>query len=201
MKYRNALMAVLVSGFVSSIALAADKYEIDPAHTTIGFSIEHLVISKVHGKFKEFSGVIEVDPKASPIVTGASVTIKTASIDTGVDKRDEHLRSADFFDAAKYPEIKFETKAIKKSDTGLTALGTLTIHGVSKEITLPFKMKGPIKDPWGKSRLGISANTTINRKDYGLTWSKALETGGLVVGDEVELDIQAEAVKAEPEKK
>lgn len=192
-------LAVILLAFVTAagLSLAADTYNIDATHTTIGFQIEHLVISKVHGKFKEFTGTVTMDANA---VTAATVTIKAASIDTGVDKRDEHLRGVDFFNTDKFPDLKFETKAIKKTDTGLDAEGTLTIHGVSKDVTIPFKLKGPIKDPWGNSRVGIAGSLTINRKDYGLTWSKALETGGLVVGDEVEIDIQAEAVKATEKK-
>lgn len=195
MNYRTTIMTAFATALMASVALAADTYVIDPAHTTIGFAVEHMVISKVHGKFKEFTGTVDVDLKADPMVSGAAISIKTASVDTGIDKRDEHLRTADFFDATKFPELKFEVKRVQKTDKETIAHGTLTMHGVSKEIALPFRVKGPIKDPYGNSRIGISASTTISRKDYGLTWSKTLETGGLIVGDEVELDIQVEAVK------
>jgi polyisoprenoid-binding protein YceI len=175
---------------------AAETYNIDGAHTSVGFSIQHMVISKVKGRFNEFSGTIQVDPKAESKVTGASVVIKVSSIDTANTKRDEHLRSADFFDVAKYPDMTFALTKVEKDKEGLVAHGKLTMHGVTKEISLPFKLNGPITDPWGNSRLGIEARTTLNRKDYGLTWSKTLETGGLVVGDEVEIEILLEAVKA-----
>ncbi len=200
MKHRKTITILLGIAFVAVGVAAADTYELDPAHTTIGFSIEHLVISKVKGRFGEFSGTVTFDPNATPPVQTASATIKVASVDTGIQKRDEDLRSDNFLDVANYPEMKFESKKIEKQGTEYTATGTLTLHGVSKEIALPFTVKGPIKDPWGNTRLGIQARTTINRKDYGLTWNKVLETGGLVVGDEVEIEIQAEAVKKEPAK-
>ncbi len=118
-----------------------------------------------------------------------------ASIDTGNDKRDDHLRNEDFFAADEHPEITFTATRIENQGGQWIAHGNFTMHGVTKEIALAFKVKGPIKDPWGNTRLGIEARTTINRKDYGLTWHKTLETGGLVVGDEVELEIEAEFIR------
>jgi polyisoprenoid-binding protein YceI len=194
---RFVFVTVLLSVALTAASVrAADTYEIDPAHSSIGFSISHLVISKVKGKFNEFTATLAYDAEAKALKE-AGATIKTASIETGIQKRDDHLRSADFFDAEKYPEIAFKTKSIAKKDGQWVATGTLTLHGVSKEIALPFKLNGPIKDPWGSTRVGIEARLTIDRKDYGLTWNKALETGGVLVGDEVEIDIQAEFIKAE----
>ena len=181
--------------FSVSTAIAADTYEIDPAHSSVGFSIRHLVISNVKGQFNKFSGSLTHDASAAPPVTAVSAVIDAASIDTAIAKRDEHLRSADFFDTAKHPEIKFEAKKFSKDGDKNIAHGSLTIHGVTKEIELPFVINGPIKDMGGKDRIGIEATTKINRKDYGLTWSKTLESGGVVVGDEVTIEIQAEYVK------
>jgi polyisoprenoid-binding protein YceI len=193
-RYMVAVLAAVA--LVASQAQAADTYNIDAAHTTVGFSIQHMVISKVKGRFNEFSGSIQVDPKATPTVTEATIAIKVASIDTANTKRDDHLRAPDFFDAAKFPDMTFETTKIEKTGDDLAAHGKLTIRGVTKEIELPFKLNGPITDPLGNTRVGIEGRTKLNRKDYGLTWSKTLETGGLVVGDEVEIEIQLEAVKA-----
>lgn len=193
-RYMVAVLAAVA--LVASQAQAADTYNIDAAHTTVGFSIQHMVISKVKGRFNEFSGTIQVDPKATPTVTEATIAIKVASIDTANTKRDDHLRAPDFFDAAKFPDMTFETTKIEKTGDDLVAHGKLTMRGVTKEIQLPFKLNGPITDSWGNTRVGIEGRTKLNRKDYGLTWSKTLETGGLVVGDEVEIEIQLEAVKA-----
>lgn len=179
---------------------AADTYRLDPAHSTIGFAAEHLVISKVRGQFKAFDASLSLDPAAANAPVSARATIKTASVDTGVEARDKHLRSADFFDAEKYPEIKFEATRLVNEGGQLVAIGNFTLHGVTKEIRLPFTLKGPIKDPMGKTRVAVEARLPIDRRDYGLTWSKALETGGLVVGNEVLLEINAEAVKEEPAK-
>jgi polyisoprenoid-binding protein YceI len=187
--------------FAAGNLLAGDTYQIDPAHTTVGFSVEHLVISKVSGRFKDVTGMLEVDLEAKPVVRSATATVKAASIDTGIEKRDEHLRGADFFDVAQFPDLTFVSKKVAAKDGKNYITGTLTIHGVSREVTALFTIKGPVKDPWGKMRLGLHASGTIDRKDYGLTWSKTLETGGLVVGDEVELDLQVEAIKVEAEKK
>ena len=172
---------------------AADSYKIDPAHSTVGFSVTHMVINTVQGKFKEFEGTVDVDNNA---VQAAQGTIQTKSIDTGIDRRDGHLRSPDFFDATQYPTITFKSKRAEKKDGGTVLIGDFTMHGVTKELALPVTLKGPIKDPWGNSRIGLQAKTKLNRRDYGLKYNQALETGGLVVADEVELEINAEAVKA-----
>ncbi len=185
------LMVVLA---LSLTAFAGDVYHLDKAHTTIGFSVKHMVITTVPGKFKDFDGSITYDPK-NPLATSAEVTIKTASINTGNEKRDGHLRSPDFFNAEKYPVITFKTNRIEKRNGQLVAIGDLTMRGVTKEIELPFTVSGPIVDPWGKTRIGIEASTTINRKDFGVSWNKALDSGGVVVSDEVKIKIHAEAVK------
>jgi polyisoprenoid-binding protein YceI len=173
---------------------AADKYSADPAHSSIGFAVKHMVVSKVKGYFNDYTVDIVYDDKD---ITKSSVVvaIKTASIDTKQAKRDDHLRSPDFFDAAKFPEITFKSKRIEKSGDGYAAVGDLTMRGVTKEITLPFTFAGVVTDPYGNTRLGLSGGTKINRQDYGVSWSKSLDNGGLVVSDDVEIEVEIEAVK------
>jgi polyisoprenoid-binding protein YceI len=186
------LVALAGSAATSS---AADKYTVDPTHSSIGFAVRHMVVSKVKGYFNEYTATILYDDK-DITKSSAEVTIKTASIDTRDAKRDEHLRTPDFFDAAKYPEITFKSKRIEKSGEGFVAVGDLTMRGVTKEIQLPFTFAGVVTDPWGNTRLGLSASTKLNRQDYGVSWSKSLDSGGLVVADDVEIAIEIEAIKA-----
>ncbi len=177
---------------------SAGTYAIDPAHTTIGFSVRHLVINNVPGRFREFTGAIQYDPEN---LTNSSVTFtaKSNSIDTGIEPRDKHLRSADFFDVERYPEITFKSTRIeKKGKDDFIAHGDFTLHGVTKTVALPFKLYGAIKDPWGKMRIGVEAGLTINRQDYGVAWSQKLDNGGLVVANDVKIALFVEAVKQEP---
>jgi polyisoprenoid-binding protein YceI len=193
MKKYNLFVLVLVSFFYLNSASAA-KFEIDKDHTTVGFGIKHLVISKVKGTFDNFSGEFEYDAKN----IGASkvnATIQTDSINTAVKKRDEHLKSADFFDVAKFPTITFVSKKVTGTPKKAKIEGDLTIHGVTKTVVLDAEMNGTVKDPWGNNRVGFSAKTKVNRKDFGLTWNKALETGGFVVGDDVEISIEVEGIE------
>jgi polyisoprenoid-binding protein YceI len=183
-------------------AFGVDVYQVDTQHTTVGFSIRHMVINNVRGSFKDFNGTIEYDGK-DPLTIQAVGTIKVASIDTGIQGRDEHLRGPDFFHVTQYPEITFQSERVEKRESGYSLIGKFTMHGVTREITLPFTLSGPVVDPWGKTRIGIETGVTLNRQDYGINWSKTLDNGGLVVGDEVKIEINAEAVKkvAEPPKK
>ncbi len=184
--------------FANSVAPETGTYVIDPAHTTIGFSVRHLVINTVPGRFREFNGTIQYDPQN---LTNSSVTFtaKSNSIDTGIEPRDKHLRSADFFDAERYPEITFKSTRIeKKGKDDFIAHGDFTLHGVTKTVALPFKLYGAIKDPWGKMRIGVEAGLTINRQDYGVAWSQKLDNGGLVVANDVKIALFVEAVKQEP---
>jgi polyisoprenoid-binding protein YceI len=193
-----ATLALTLAATTATSSRAADTYQIDPAHTSIGFAVSHMVITKVRGRFDKFEGLIELDP-AGPAVQAAKLTIQAASINTGIQKRDDHLRTADFFHVEKYPHITFELKRVEKKGDQLVAIGDFTMHGVTRQLELPFKLNGPITDPWGNSRIGIEGRATINRRDYGLTWSQVLEAGGLVVGDEVEIEIFAEAIKRKAE--
>jgi len=185
--------AVVCLALTAAKLQAADTYTIDPAHSNVGFGVTHLVINTVHGKFTEFSGTVAVEGSEVKQATG---TIQAKSIDTGIERRDTHLKSADFFEVAKFPTITFQSKRAEKKGGETILVGDFTMHGVTKELALPVTLKGPIKDPWGKSRIGLQARTKLNRKDYGLKYNQAMETGGLVVGDEIELEINAEAVKA-----
>jgi len=196
---RMVVFALSVFVAVGSVAWGADVYQIDPAHSVVGFSIRHLVINNVRGSFNDFAGTIEYDGK-DPLSLKASGTIQVKSIDTGIAGRDDHLRGEDFFDVAKFPEITFQGERVEKQGEGYALIGRFTMHGVTKEIALPFTVNGPITDMQGKSRIGIESSLTLNRQDYGLTWSKTLDSGGLVVGDEVKIELGMEAVLQEAEK-
>jgi polyisoprenoid-binding protein YceI len=183
---------------VSYAPIPGGDYNIDPAHSIIGFSIRHLEIAWVEGRFKDFVGTIKFDDSD---VTRSSVefTARVESIDTGVEPRNAHLRTADFFDVAKHPEMTFKsTRVERKGKNGYVLYGDFTLKGVTKQVQLPFNVTGAIKDPWGNTRFGINAQTRINRRDYGITWGKALENGGLDVGNEVTINLQLEAVKPAP---
>ncbi|HVF41830.1 MAG TPA: YceI family protein [Pyrinomonadaceae bacterium] len=173
-------------------------YQIDPAHSVIGFSIRHLEIAWVEGRFKDFKGTVHFDAKD---VTKSSVefSAKVESIDTGVEPRNKHLRTADFFDVEKFPEMTFKsTRVERKGKDGYVLHGDFTLKGVTKQVAIPFAVTGAIKDPWGNTRFGVQAQTKIDRRDYGITWGKALENGGLDVGNEVTIELQLEAVKPAP---
>ena len=187
--------ALVVLAALAATSTAADKYTVDPSHSSIGFAVRHMVVSKVKGYFNEYTAMILYDDKDTT-KSSVEVTIKTASIDTRDAKRDEHLRTPDFFDAAKYPEITFKSKRIEKSGDGFVAVGDLTMRGVTKEISITFTLAGVVTDPWGNTRLGLSGGTKLNRQDYGISWNKSLDTGGLVVSNDVEIAIEIEAIKA-----
>lgn len=177
----------------------AGAYQVDPVHSSVEFKVRHMV-SKVSGRFTDFSGTIAGDPD-KPAGVSVTFTVKTASIDTKIPDRDKHLRSADFFDVEKYPEIVFKSsKIISKGGDKYEVVGTFTMHGVTKELVLPVTFGGIAKDPWGKDRAGFSLQLTLNRKDYGINWNKLLDQGGTLVGDDVEISIDLEAVRQADEK-
>lgn len=172
------------------------KYEIDPAHSSIQFSVRHMMVSNVRGEFTKVSGTITYDSE-NPASSMVEATIEAASIHTRDDQRDAHLKSADFLDVEKFPALTFRSTRVIPQSGGGKVTGDLTIHGVTREITLD--VEGPTqetKDPWGKQRWGASATAKLSRKDYGLVWNAALETGGVMVGDEVKITIDVEAVRA-----
>ncbi len=185
-----ALAFLLIS---ASTTLAADKYNIDPVHCHIGFSVKHLVINNIRGRFNEYTGSIVYDEQD---ITKSSVeiTIKVASINTDFKFRDDHLRGPDFFDVAKYPEITFKSTRIEKRGAAYAAIGIFTLHGVAKEIVLPFKVNGK-SNFQGETHLGVEATIVIDRRDFGMTWNATLESGGLVVGNEVAIELNIEAIK------
>lgn len=175
--------------------MALENWKFDTAHSTVGFSVRHLMISRVHGNFKTWSGSLETD-EAHPENSKVRVAIDAASIETREDQRDQHLRSADFLDAANHPQISFESTAVSKLDgEHFRVVGTLTIRGVSRTVTLDTEYFGQQKDPWGGQRAGFSAKTSIDRKDFGLTFNMPLEGGGFVVGDRVDITLDVQAVK------
>lgn len=178
-------------------AIPTGDYKLDPAHSVIGFAIKHFEISLVRGRFKDFNGTVHYD---ATDVTKSTVefTAKVESIDTGVDARDKHLRTADFFEVTKYPEMTFKSTKVEKKGKGYVLHGDFTLKGVTKPISLPFTLTGAVKDNRGNMRFGIAAETKINRRDYGITWGAKLPNGGLNVADEVTIDLQLEALKAAP---
>jgi polyisoprenoid-binding protein YceI len=170
------------------------RWDIDVGHSAIHFYVRHMVISKVHGRFARWAGAIELDPQ-DLTRSSVEVSIDAASIDTQVADRDAHLRSADFLDVAKYPQLTFRSRKIEKAGDGYRVTGDLTLHGVQREVVLDAEFAGTGKDPWGNERAGFSARASLDRRAFGLVWNAALETGGVLVGEKVEIAIELEAVK------
>jgi polyisoprenoid-binding protein YceI len=178
----------------ASPVLAADTYVIDKSHSEAVFQIRHLV-SRVSGRFNDFTGSIKADA-AKPEDSSVEFSIKAATINTDNENRDKDLRSPNFFDVEKFPELTFKSTSIKATGKDkYDVTGTLTIHGVSKQVTLPVSFLGFVKDPWGGERAGFETSTTINRKDFGITWNKVLDAGGTVLGDEVKVSVNLETIK------
>ncbi len=170
-------------------------WQIDPAHSQIQFAVRHMMISNVRGRFESFTGTVEFDEE-QPTRSSVEVQIEAASINTRDPQRDGHLRSPDFLNADAYPYLTFRSKRIEQLDpTHGRIVGDLTIRDVTREVVLDVEYSGQAKSPWGTTSAGFSATTTINRKDWGLTWNHALETGGVLVGDEVRISIELEVVK------
>ena len=180
------------------VAQGQERFEIDPAHAFVTFSIAHFA-GKARGSFKDVSGVILYDAK-DLTKSSVEVTIKTASIYTGNDRRNTHLKSADFFDVERFPEMTFKSKRVEKRNNGLVAVGDLTVKGVTKEVVMPFVLKGPFKDPLpaGVQRLLVATSFKIDRRDFEIKWSRVMEDGGLFVGNEVTLEIDVEAIVPKP---
>lgn len=190
---KKAVLGALLSLTCAASSFAAD-YEIDSDHSTVGFKVKHLAISNVLGKFAKFSGTFSYDP-SSPATSKVDATIEIDSVNTDQLKRDEHLKSPDFFDTKKYPVMKFVSREVTGNATELKVLGDLTIKDITKPVTLIVQYEGQAKDPWGNDKVAFSAATKINRKDFGLTYSKVLETGALVVGEDVNVILEVEGNK------
>jgi polyisoprenoid-binding protein YceI len=174
------------------------KWNIDASHSSLQFSVRHMVITKVRGAFKSFTGALELDDGKELSLNKATVSVDAASIDTAEPKRDEHLRGADFLDVATFPTLAFESRSIERHGARYQVQGDLTIHGVTRPVTLDAEFQGQGKDPWGGQRAAFSAKTSINREDFGLTWNHVLEAGGVLVGTKIDIEVEAQAVKAAP---
>ncbi len=194
--HRLSSSAIALAALVVPALAGAATWAIDPGHSNISFAIRHMMVSNVRGSFATFSGTVTGDP-ANPAGAVIEATIDAASIDTKDAKRDTHLKSPDFLDVAKFPTITFKSKKIAPAGAGKFAVtGDLTLHGVTKEVVLEVEGPTPaIKDPFGNTRAGASATAKISRKDFGITWSKSMDGGGLVVGDEITVTIDVEATQ------
>lgn len=187
---------VCASVLVSVVANAEmARYDIDPEHTTVGFSAVHMLVSNVQGQFKVFSGFIEMDPEAKMVNT-AEATIKAWSINTHHHQRDAHLRSPDFLDVDKYPAMTYKLRSYRKTGNHETAVGDLTLHGVTKEVTLVGNLLGVTKDPTGAIRAGFRLEGKLNRRDFNVNFNATLDNGGMIVSDEITIKIDLECVKS-----
>jgi polyisoprenoid-binding protein YceI len=170
---------------------AGERFVIDPNHSTIGFSVKHMMITNVHGRFNSFAGTLMIDTEDISRST-AEVVIEAASIDTDTDRRDAHLRSADFFDVEKFPQIRFIGSRVEQTPDGLVLVGSLTMHGVSRVVRIPFEMTGPLGPAGGRRRVGIEGELKIDRREFGLVYNRAIE-GGNLIGDDVKIELSIEA--------
>jgi polyisoprenoid-binding protein YceI len=192
------MLSLFLAAALATPLLAADTYTIDKGHSSVEFTIRHYA-SKVHGRFADFEGSIQADP-ARPEASSVVFTIKAASIDTNNANRDKDLRSDGFFDADKFPEVTFKsTKIAATGKDAYAVTGTFTMHGVSREVTLPVTYLGSMKDGKGNEHAGFALSTKLNRKDYGITWNRTLDNGGLMLSDDVDVTIDLETVKKAPE--
>jgi polyisoprenoid-binding protein YceI len=169
-------------------------YTFDPAHTTVEFVVRHLMITRVRGRFAGVAGSIQLEP-GSDVPTAVEAHIEAATIDTREPQRDTHLKSADFFDVENHPALEFVGTRIEGTPRNFKIHGNLTIRGITREVAFDAEFEGYASDPWGGQRVGYQASTTINRKDFGLTWNAALETGGVMVGDDVRIELDVQAVQ------
>ena len=190
---KKVLTTLAALSLLATGAVAETTYNVDTPHTQIHFTVAHLVVFKVRGNFNTFNGSIVADAESQKLIS-AEATIQAASINTRDDKRDAHLRSADFFAVDEFPEITFKTKKVTGSGDNITVIGDLTIKDITKEVVLTGGFAGTATDPWGNQRAGFEATGEIDRKDFGLTWNKALEAGGVMVGDKVTLGLEIQAV-------
>lgn len=189
-----AAMGTLLAGLPVDAGAETARWEIDPDHSNIEFRVAHMVVSKTTGRFTDYKGFVEMDADAKTF-KAIEATINAASVDTNHDKRDAHLRNADFLDVTLYPTMTFTMKSYKMQGDGYTIVGDFTLRGVTKPVTLTGTFNGVAKDPWGNTRAGFSAEAKLNRKDFGMTWDKMLDNGGLIVGNEVHIRLDIECIK------
>lgn len=196
MQFKRILSLLTIMGFfIASQAFSAEKYNIDTSHSEVEFSVKHMVISTVKGNFNDFSGTIMYDEE-NPANSSVDVTIQAASIDTDNTDRDNHLRNEDFFYVEEYPEITFKSTNVQKTDDGYIMTGDLTMRGVTKQVDIPFTITGKVVDPWGNIRIGAEGSLSVDRQEYGISWSKTMDAGGLVVSDKVGIELHIEAIAA-----
>lgn len=175
--------------------MTSKTWTIDPTHSGIHFSVRHMVFAKVRGRFGAFSGTLQLDQK-DLTKSKVEAEIEAESIDTGVADRDKHLRSADFLDVERFPKLLFKSKHLEKEGEGYRVIGDLTIADVTREVVLTTDYAGQAQDPWGNQRVAFTAKTSLNRAEFGLKWNQALEAGGVLVGDKIEIEIEVQAVQA-----
>ena len=190
------LLLVALAWFPLVVHAEPARWNLDPEHSTVEFRVTHMVVSKTTGRFTDYAGFVDMDAEAGGLVKAVEATIKTGSVNTNHEKRDAHLRTADFLDVEHYPTITYKMKSYKKTAESFITVGDLTLHGVTKEVTLIGQYNGAAKDPLGNTRAGFSAEGKLNRKDFGMVWNKTLDSGGLVVGDEVQIRLDIECIKA-----
>ncbi|HWF59172.1 MAG TPA: YceI family protein [Nitrospira sp.] len=193
-RLRGIVIAALLGFFPLGVGAETARWDIDPDHSTIEFRVTHMVVSKTSGRFLDYRGFVDLDADAKTLKT-IEATINAESINTHQEKRDTHLRNADFLDVKQFPTIMYKMKNYQKEGDTYKIVGHLTLRGVTKEVTLIATLNGITKDPWGNTRAGFTAEGTLNRKDFGMIWNKALDTGGLVVGDEVQIHLDIECIK------
>jgi polyisoprenoid-binding protein YceI len=187
----KAFAYLLLVAFLGTVSLSGAAFNVDVSHTNVGFKVKHMMISTVNGEFDKFKGSFELDDKTN-LLTAMSAEIDVASINTNIEKRDNHLRSADLFDAGKYPKITFVLESVK----GDKAYGKLSIKDVTKDVVLDYEFGGVMQDPWGNTRAGLTLSGKINRLDYNIKWNQILETGGVAVSEDVKLEINIEGIQS-----
>ena len=193
---RSLCTAAVLFLLAAAPVLSADVYKSDPVHSSIAFSVRHMVISNVKGTFDKFDVTIAYDGE-DITASSVDVTIDAASINTRHEKRDVDLRSVNFLHVEKYPLITFKSTALRRSGEGYVATGELTVRGVTKKVEFPFVVNGPVLSPWGQTVIGVEIHYALNRHDFGVSWNKTLDNGGVVVGDDVKVEIQVEAIREE----
>jgi polyisoprenoid-binding protein YceI len=189
------VIAGLLGFFPLDVEAETARWDIDPDHSVIEFRVTHMLVSKTSGRFQDYRGFVEMDADAKTLKT-IEATINPESINTNQEKRDTHLRNADFLDVKQFPTMTYKMKTYQKQDNAYKVIGDFTLRGVTKEVTLIGTFNGVTKDPWGNTRAGFTAEGTLNRKDFGMIWNKTLDNGGLVVGNEVQIRLDIECIKA-----
>ena len=194
MRTRPFAVFIVLSLLAVGAVLAAESYTVDPEHSHIGFSVRHFAVSSVRGEFKDFSATLLIDEK-NPTASSVELRIKTNSIFTDHEQRDAHLKSADFLDVENHPELVFKSTKLEKKGEDFLATGNLTLHGVTREIQMEINLAGPLLDPLKMMRIGIEGDVTIDRHDYGVSWSRVMDNGGLFVGNDVKISFSLEATR------